>query len=91
MTIISRKEFFNIVLEFCMDHQQDVYVLFMWYRRRQEAEQATIEDLNLEYLQMDWTSCCHVWLHDWDEGEEYIVFEGLYTEEMIIEKLIERK
>lgn len=85
MKIISRNEFFNIIHDVCSELQQDLYVLFWCYRTRREAEQAHFEDLNLELLEMDWTSCCHVWLHDWDEGEEYIVFEGIYTEEQLIE------
>ena len=85
MKIISRNEFFNIIRDVETELQQDLYVLFWCYRTRREAEQAHFEDLNLELLEMDWTSCCHVWLHDWDEGEEYIVFEGIYTEEQLIE------
>ena len=85
MKIISRNEFFNIIHDVGNELQQDLYVLFWCYRTKREAEQAHFEDLNLELLEMDWTSCCHVWLHDWDEGEEFIVFEGIYTEEQLIE------
>ena len=88
MKIISRNEFLNIIHDVGNELQQDLYVLFWCYRTRKEAEQAKIEDLNLEYLEWDWISYCHIWLHAWDEGEEFIVFEGIYTEEKLIEFIV---
>lgn len=85
MKIISKSEFYDIINDVTFELYEDLYVLFRNYYTRKEAEQAHFEDLNLEYLEYDGNHDFHVWLHDWDEGEEYIVFEGIYTEEQLIE------
>lgn len=85
MKIISRSEFINIIDDVTSELNEDLYVLFGNYYTRKEAEQAHFEDLNLEYLEFDGYHDFHVWIHDWDEGEEFIVFEGIYTEEQLIE------
>ena len=87
MKVISRNEFLNIINDVGQELQQDLYVLFWCYRTRTEAEQARIEDLNLELYQMDWLSCCHIWLHNWESLKNYdfIAFEGIYTMDQLIE------
>lgn len=88
MKIISKSEFKNIIHDVSCELRQDLYVLFGNYYTRKEAEQVHFEDLSLEYLKYDGYHDYHIWIHDWDEGEDFIVFEGIYTEEQLIELIM---
>lgn len=91
MKVISKSEFFNIIHEACHESCEDLFVVFAAFYTKKEAEQATLNNLNLEVLEYDGSHDYHVWLNDWDEGEQYIVYEGIFTSRTIINKLIERK
>lgn len=73
---MSKRNFEKIIFEFCEVHSEDVYVVFKAAYREADLES---DPYLLEHMEFDGNYSIHSWLNDWDEGQEYIDFYGLYT------------
>ena len=88
MTIIPITEFYDIVHEFTETHYEDIFVIFGAFYTEREAQTAKSKDLHIVVLEWEWEKQNFVWSTDWNEGQKYILFEGIYTEDMLIDKFI---
>lgn len=74
---MSKRNFETIVSEFCDVYLEDVYVVFKAAYREADLES---EPYLFEHMEFDGNYVIHSWLNDWDEGQNYIDFFGIYTE-----------
>ena len=84
--IMTKKEFLCFVNAFCDDTTVDnMYVVFKAAYTEKGLEK---EKYSLELLEWEFEHCSHVWLNDWDEGQNYIDFFGMYTERDLLKLIL---
>lgn len=82
---MSKHNFENIVFEFCEVHLEDVFVCFKAAYREIDLDK---EPILFELMEFDGNYVVHSWLNDWDEGQEYIDFYGVYTKDDLINLIL---
>ena len=82
---MSKHNFENIVFEFCDVHLEDVFVVFKAAYREVDLDK---EPILFEHMEFDGNYGVHCWLNDWDEGQEYIDFYGVYTKDDLINLIL---
>lgn len=82
---MTKDNFENIVFEFCEVHLEDVFVVFKAAYREADLE---TEPILFEHMEFDGNYVVHSWLNDWDEGQEYIDFYGVYTKDDLINLIL---
>lgn len=82
---MTKDNFKNIVFEFCEVHLEDVFVVFKAAYREADLE---TEPILFEHMEFDGNYVVHSWLNDWDEGQEYIDFYGVYTKDDLIDLIL---
>lgn len=82
---MTKSNFETIVSEFCDVHLEDVFVVFKAAYREADLEK---EPILFENLMFDGDYVVHYWSNDWDEGQEYIDFYGVYTKEDLINLIL---
>lgn len=75
--ILSRSEFEKIIDDACNKSFEDLFVIFAAAYTKKELEKTKP---TIELLQIDpsWNGD-FVWLHDWDEGQQFFKFYGIFT------------
>ena len=75
---LSRLEFEKIIDDTCNKSFEDLFVIFAAAYTMNELEKTKP---NIELLQIEpgWNGD-FVWLHDWDEGQQFFKFYGIFTE-----------
>lgn len=84
---MSKRNFEKIVFEFCEVNLEDVYVVFKAAYREADLES---ESYLFEHMEFDGNQVFHSWLNDWDEGQEYIDFFGIYTGSDILSLILSK-
>lgn len=84
---MMKSNFETIVFEFCEVHMEDVFVVFKAAYREADLE---TEPILFEHMKFDGNYAIHCWLNDWDEGQEYIDFYGVYTEDDILNLILSK-
>lgn len=82
---MTKDNFEHIVFVFCEVHLEDVFVVFKAAYREVDLETAPIL---FEHMKFDGNYVVHSWLNDWDEGQEYIDFYGVYTKDDLIDLIL---
>ena len=83
---MTKSEFFCIINGYCNDTTvDDMYVVFKAAYTEKGLEEAKY---SLELLEWEYETCSHVWLNDWDEGQNYIDFFGIYTHSDILHMIL---
>lgn len=83
--IITYNNFCQKINEITQHNLCDLYVLFSRGYTEKEAKDNKYE---LELLEFNGNDLTHTWLNDWYEGQQYIDFYGVYTEDNIIDYII---
>lgn len=85
--ILKKPDFNTIVNNFCADISaiEEIYVVFKAAYREIDLSSENYMIVRLEF-EDDFAS--YVWNWDWDEGQEYIDFFGIYTESDILSLIL---
>ena len=75
---LSRNEYEKTIDDTCNKSFEDLFVIFAAAYTIKELEKTKPE---IQLLQIDprWNGD-FVWLHDWDEGQQFFKFYGIFTE-----------
>lgn len=76
--ILSRSEFEKIIDDTCNESSEDLYVIFASAYTKKELEK-TKPQIQLLQIEPGWNGD-FVWLYDWDEGQQFFKFYGIFTE-----------
>ena len=80
--ILSRSEFEKIIDDTCNDAFEDLFVFFAAAYTKKELEKTKPQ---IQLLQMDPDfNGDFVWLYDWDEGQNFFKFYGIFTEKELL-------
>lgn len=86
--IMSRANFFQLIQAYTSDCFENLFVIFGAFYTEREAENATKKQFNIEILEFNGMDLTHTWLNDWDEGQEFINFQEIYSESQLVEILL---
>ena len=75
---LSRSEFEKIIDDACNDTHESLFVFFAAAYTQKELER-TKPEINLLQREPGWNGD-FVWLYDWDEGQQFFKFYGIFTE-----------
>lgn len=75
--ILSRSEFEKIIDDTCNDCSEDLFVIFAVAHTKKELEK-TKPEIQLLQIESGWNGD-FVWLYDWDEGQQFFKFYGIFT------------
>lgn len=75
---LSRSEFLKIIDDTCNDSFEDLFVIFAAAYTKKELEK-TKPEIQLLQIEPGWNGD-FVWLYDWDEGQQFFKFYGIFTE-----------
>ena len=75
---LSRSEFEKIIDDACNDTFEDMFVIFASAYTKKELE-ITKPQIQLLQIEPGWNGD-FVWLYDWDEGQQFFKFYGIFTE-----------
>lgn len=87
--IMKKDDFYNKIAEYELEMKEgyrDLIVIMSYGYTQKEAEES---DYELQFLEFDGMAMCHCWINDWDEGQEYIDFYGIYTDNEVIKRIID--
>lgn len=84
---MSKSALKKLISEFCEVYYCDIYVVFKYAYTEKELEKESYELKRLD-LELSGYNDVHVWDTDWDEGQEYIDFFGIYTESDILSLIL---
>ena len=76
--LLSRPGFEKIIDDACNKSSEDLFVIFAAAHTRKELEK-TKPEINLLQIEPGWSGD-FVWLYDWDEGQQFFKFYGIFTE-----------
>ena len=76
--LLSRSEFEKIIDDACNDFTEDLFVIFAAANTKEELEKIKPE-INLLQFEPGWNGD-FVWLYDWNEGQQFFKFYGIFTE-----------
>ena len=82
---MSKHNFEKIVFEFGEAYCEDMFVVFKAAYCEPDLE---TEPILFEHMEYDGNYDIHCWLNDWDEGQEYIDFYGVYTKDDLIKLIL---
>ena len=80
--ILSRSDFEKIIDDTCNDSTEDLFVIFAAAYTKEELEKIKPE-IHLLQIESGWNSD-FVWLYDWDEGQKFFKFYGIFTEHELL-------
>ena len=86
---MMKSDFDKIVNDFCEQNYCDVYVVFKYAYTEKELEKESYELRRLD-LELSGYNDVHVWDTDWNEGQQYIEFFGIYTEDDILNLILSK-
>lgn len=75
---LFRSEFEKIIDDACNNTFEDLFVIFAAAHTQKELER-TKPQINLLQIETGWNGD-FVWLYDWDEGQQFFKFYGIFTE-----------
>ena len=75
---LSRSEFKKIIDAACNDAHEDLFVIFAVAYTKDELER-TKPQIQLLQIETGWNGD-FVWIYDWDEGQQFFKFYGIFTE-----------
>ncbi len=79
---LSRSEFEKIIDDTCNDTYESLFVFFAAAHTKKELER-TKPGINLLHREPGWNDD-FVWLYDWDEGQQFFKFYGIFTEKELL-------
>jgi len=79
---LSRSEFEKIIDDTCNDTYESLFVFFAAAHTKKELER-TKPEINLLQREPGWNGD-FVWLYDWDEGQQFFKFYGIFTEKELL-------
>lgn len=80
--ILSRSEFEKIIDDTCNESSEDLFVIFASAYTKKELEK-TKPQIQLLQIESGWNGD-FVWLYDWDEGQKFFKFYGIFTESELL-------
>ena len=75
---LSRSEFEKIIDDACNGTFEDMFVIFASAYTKKELKR-TKPQIQLLQIEPGWNGD-FVWLYDWDEGQQFFKFYGIFTE-----------
>lgn len=75
--ILTRSEFEKIIDDTCNKSFEDLFVIFAASHTKKELEK-TKPEIQLLQIESGWNGD-FVWLYDWDEGQQFFKFYGIFT------------
>ena len=86
---MAKDDFNMLINQFCADVSvlENIFVVFK--AAYLEIELAK-EPYLIEILEFDGDNAEYVWLNDWDEGQKFIEFFGIYTESDILSLILSK-
>lgn len=79
---LSRSEFEKIIDDTCSKSFEDLFVIFAAANTKKELEK-TKPKIELLQIEPGWNGD-FVWLYDWDEGQHFFKFYGIFTESELL-------
>ena len=79
---LSRSEFEKIIDDTCSKSYEDLFVIFAVANTKKELEK-TKPKIELLQIESGWNGD-FVWLYDWDEGQQFFKFYGIFTESELL-------
>lgn len=76
--ILTRCEFEKIIDDTCSKSLEDLFAIFAAANTKKEVEK-TKPKIELLQIEPGWNGD-FVWLYDWDEGQQFFKFYGIFTE-----------
>ena len=87
---ISIHDFNVLINNFCADIAviENIFVVFKAAYREIDLEK---ESYSIEILQFEADNMEYLWLNDWNEGQKFIEFFGIYTESDILKLILSKE